>query len=91
MLLNGLGSPDETTLIPLKTVEPIPPDLNVIRECIQQAKENDNHPLVSNKTEEEKNMLFQQLEYNKIRNDAVVDSGAYINVIRGRDAEKNQK
>ena len=33
-------------------------------------------------------MLFLPIEINTVKSDALVDSGAYINAISGRDAEK---
>ena len=35
-----------------------------------------------------KRMLFLPVDFNTVKNDALVDSGAYINAISERDAEK---
>ena len=69
---------------------PTPPeDLDVIKELIQHDKDDDYIPLMSAiALKKKKRMLFLPVEFNTVKIDALVDSGAYINAISERDAEK---
>ena len=79
---------DEITECP----QQLPYDLKVIKEFIQHDKDDDYIPLMSAITlKKKRRMLFISLDFEKVRIDALVDSGAYINVISERDAEKIQK
>ena len=67
----------------------LPEDLDVIKEFIQHDKEDDYIPLMSAITlKKKKRMLFLPVEFNTVKIDALVDSGAYIDAISERDAEK---
>ena len=69
----------------------LPYDLNIINEFIQHDKDDDYIPLMSAITlKKKKRMLFIPLDFEHTRIDALVDSGAYINVISERDANKIQ-
>ena len=69
----------------------VPYDLNVIKEFIQHDKNDDYFPLVSAITlKKKRRMLFIPLDFENTRIDALVDSGAYINVISEKDADKTQ-
>ena len=69
----------------------LPYDLNIIKEFIQHDKDDDYIPLMSAITlKKKKRMLFIPLDFDYTRIDALVDSGAYINVISERDADKIQ-
>ena len=69
----------------------LPYDLNIIKEFIQHDKDDDYIPLMSAITlKKKKRMLFIHLDFEHTRIDALVDSGAYINVISERDADKIQ-
>ena len=66
-----------------------PEDLDVIKEFIQHDKEDDYIPLMSAiALKKKKRMLFLPVEFNTVKIDALVDSGAYINAISEKDAEK---
>ena len=70
----------------------LPYDLNVMKEFIQPNKDDNYIPLMSAITlKKRKKMLFIPLEFQKIKIDALVDSGAYIKVISEQDAAKSQK
>ena len=78
---------DEVTECP----QQLPYDLNIIKEFIQHDKDDDYIPLMSAITlKKKKRMLFIPLDFENTRIDALVDSGAYINVISDRDADKIQ-
>ena len=67
----------------------LPEDLDAIKEFIQHDKDDDYIPLMSSiALKKKKRMLFLPVEFNTIKIDALVDSGAYINAISERDAEK---
>ena len=67
----------------------LPEDLDVIKEFIQHDKDDDYIPLMSAITlKKKKRMLFLPVDFNSVKIDALVDSGAYINAISERDAEK---
>ena len=67
----------------------LPDDLDVIKEFIQHDKDDDYIPLMSAITlKKKKRMLFLPVDFNSVKIDALVDSGAYINAISERDAEK---
>ena len=67
----------------------LPEDLNVIKEFIQLDKNDIYIPLMSTiALKKKKRMLFLPVEFNTVKIDALVDSGAYINAISERDAEK---
>ena len=67
----------------------LPEDLDAIKEFIQHDKDDDYNPLMSAIALNKKNrMLFLPVEFNTVKIDALVDSGAYINAISERDAEK---
>ena len=67
----------------------LPEDLDVIKEFIQHDKNDDYIPLMSAITlKKKKRMLFLPVDFNSVKIDALVDSGAYINAISERDAEK---
>ena len=67
----------------------LPNDLDVIKEFIQHDKDDDYIPLMSAITlKKKKRMLFLPVDFNSVKIDALVDSGAYINAISERDAEK---
>ena len=69
----------------------LPYDLNVIKEFIQHAKDDDYIPLMSAITlKKKRRMLFIPLDFKNTRIDALVDSGADINVISEKDADKIQ-
>ena len=69
--------------------EQIPEDLEPIKEFIQHTGDDDYIPLMSAITlKKKKRMLFLPLDFAKITIDALVDSGAYINVISENDADK---
>ena len=60
-----------------------------MKEFIQSDKDDDYIPLISAITlKKKKRMLFLQVEFNNVKIDALVDSGAYINAIREKDDEK---
>ena len=66
----------------------LPDDLDVIKEFIHD-KDDDYIPLMSAITlKKRKRMLFLPVDFNSVKIDALVDSGAYINAISERDAEK---
>ena len=69
----------------------LPEDLDVIKECIQHDKDDDYIPLISAIALKKKRMLFLPVEFNNVKIDALVDSGAYINAISERDADKMQQ
>ena len=67
----------------------LPEDLDAIKEFIQHDKNDDYIPLMSAiALKKKKRMLFLPVEFNTVKIDALVDSGAYINAISERDAEK---
>ena len=67
----------------------LPDDLDVIKEFIQHDKDDDYIPLMSAiALKKKKRMLFLPIDFNSVKIDALVDSGAYINAISERDAEK---
>ena len=67
----------------------LPEDLDAIKEFIQHDKDDDYTPLMSSiALKKKKRMLFLPVEFNTVKIDALVDSGAYINAISERDAEK---
>ena len=67
----------------------MPEDLDAIKEFIQHDKNDDYIPLMSAiALKKKKRMLFLPVEFNTVKIDALVDSGAYINAISERDAEK---
>ena len=67
----------------------LPEDLDVIKKFIQHDKDSDYIPLMSAfALKKKKRMLFLPLDFNTVNIDALVNSGAYINAISGRDAEK---
>ena len=67
----------------------LPEDLDVIKEFIQHDKKDDYIPVMSPITlKKKKRMLFLPVEFNTLKSDALVDSGAYINAISEKDAEK---
>ena len=68
----------------------LPYDLNIMKEFIQHDKDDDYIPLMSAITLKKKRMLFIPLDFENTRIDALVDSGAYINVISEKDADKIQ-
>ena len=78
----------EMTECPLK----LPEDLDAIKEFIQHDKRDDYIPLMSSMSaialKKKKRMLFSPVEFNTVKINALVDSGAYINAISERDAEK---
>ena len=70
----------------------LPEDLDAIKEFIQHDKDDDYIPLMSSiALKKKKRKLFLPVEFNTIKIDALVDSGAYINAISERDAEKLQQ
>ena len=70
----------------------LPEDLDVIKEFIQHDKEHDYIPLMSAVAlKKKKRMLFLPVDFNSVKIDALVDSGAYINAISERDAERLQQ
>ena len=72
---------DEVTECP----QQLPYDLNIIKEFIQHDKDDDYIPLMSAITlKKKKRMLFIPLDFENTRIDALVDSGAYINVLSER-------
>ena len=67
----------------------LPEDLDAIKEFIQHDKDDDYIPLMSSiALKKKKRMLFLPVEFNMVKIDALVDSGAYINAISERDAER---
>ena len=67
----------------------LPEDLDVIKEFIQHDKQDDYIPLLSAiALRKKKRMLFLPAEFNTLKIDALVYSGAYINAISERDAAK---
>ena len=67
----------------------LPEDLDAIKEFIQHDKDDDYIPLMpAIALKKKKRMLFLPIEFNTVKIDALVDSGAYINAISERDAEK---
>ena len=67
----------------------LPEDLDVIKEFIQHDKEDDYILLMSAiALKKKKRMLFLPVEFNTVKIEALVDSGAYINAISEKDAEK---
>ena len=69
----------------------LPYDLNIIKEFIQHNQDDDYIPLMSAITlKKKRTMLFIPLDFENTRIDALVDSGAYINVISEKDADKMQ-
>ena len=67
----------------------LPEDLDAIKEFIQHDKDDDYIPLMSAiALKKKKRMLFLPVEFNTVKIDALVDSGAYINAISEGDAEK---
>ena len=94
----SLSSPPQTAPATAMTAEDegitecpptLPEDLDAIKAFIQH-DQNDNYiPLMSAiALNKKKRMLFLPVEFNTIKIDALVDSGAYINTISERDAEK---
>ena len=76
---------EEITQCPSK----LPEDLDVIKEFIQHHKDDDYIPLMSAiALKKKKRMLFVPIEFNTVKTDALVDSGAYINAISEKDAEE---
>ena len=70
----------------------LPEDLDVVKEFIQHDKEHDYIPLMSAVAlKKKKRMLFLPVDFNSVKIDALVDSGAYINAISERDAERLQQ
>ena len=67
----------------------LPEDLDAIKEFIQHDKDDDYIPLKSSiALKKKKRKLFLPVEFNTVKIDALVDSGANINAISERDAEK---
>ena len=67
----------------------LPEDLDAIKEFIQHDKNDDYIPLMSAiALKKKKRMLFLPVEFNTVKIDALVDSGAYTNAISEKDAEK---
>ena len=67
----------------------LPEDLDAIKEFIQHDNNDDYIPLMSAiALKKKKRMLFLPVEFNTVKIDALVDSGAYIDAISKRDAEK---
>ena len=67
----------------------LPEDLDVIKEFIRHDKDDNYIPLgTAIALKKKKRMLFLPVEFNTLKIHAVVDSGAYINAISERDAEK---
>ena len=81
-----MNAEDEvTTECPSK----LPEDLDVIKEFIQHDKYDDYIPLMSAiALKKKKRMLFLPIEFKTVKIDTLDDSGAYINAISERDAEK---
>ena len=74
-----------------KCPQQLPYDLNIIKKFIQHDRDDDYNPLMSaNTLKKKKRMLFILLDFENTRIDALVYSGAYINVISERDADKIQ-
>ena len=68
----------------------LPEDLDAIKEFIQHDKDDDYIPLMSSiALKKKKRMLFLPVEFNMVKIEALVDSGAYINAIRERDAKNS--
>ena len=68
----------------------LPEDLDTINEFIQHDKDDDYIPLMSSiALKKKKRMRFLPVEFNTVKIDALVDSGAYINAISERDAENS--
>ena len=59
----------------------LPEDLDVIEEFIQHDQDDDYIPLMAKK----KRLLFLPIEFNTVKLDALVDSGAYNNAISERN------
>ena len=79
---------EETTECHSKLLE----DLDVIKEFIQHDKYDDYIPLMSAiALEKKKRMIFLPVEFNTVKIDALVNSGAYINAISERYAEKHRQ
>ena len=58
----------------------LPEDLDVIKELIRHDKDDDYIPLMSSiALKKKKRMIFLPVEFNTVKIDALVDSGAYIN------------
>ena len=67
----------------------LPEDFDAIKEFIQHDKDDDYIPLMSAiALKKKKRMLFLPVEFNTVKLDALVDSGAYMKAISERDAEK---
>ena len=67
----------------------LPEDLDTIKEFIQHDENDEYIPLMSAIALKKKTrMLFLPVEFNTVKIDALVDSGAYINAISEKDAEK---
>ena len=67
----------------------LPEDLDVIKEFIQHDKDDDYIPSMSAiALKKKKPMLFLPVEFNTVKIDALVDSGAYINAISEKDGKK---
>ena len=68
----------------------LPEDLDAFKKFIQHDKNDDYIPFMSTIAPKKKKqrMLFLPVEFNTVKIDALVDSGAYINAISERDAEK---
>ena len=67
----------------------LPEDLDVIKDFIQHDKDDDYIPLMSAiALKKKKPMLFLPVEFNTVKIDALVDSGAYINAISEKDGKK---
>ena len=76
---------EETTEYP----PALPEDLDVIKEFIQHDKDSGYIPLMSAiALKKKKRLLFLPLDFNTVKINALVDSGAYINAISERDADK---
>ena len=76
---------EETTEYPPS----LPEDLDVIKKFIQHDNNNDYNLLMSAiALKTKKRMLVLPVEFNNVKIDALVDSGAYINAIRESDLGK---
>ena len=74
--------------IEIESPQPLPEDLDVNKEFIQHDKDDDYIPLMSAiALTKKKRMLFLPAEFNSLKIDALVDSGAYINAIRKKIKE----
>ena len=82
-LATAMTAEDEGTT---KCPPALPEDLDTIKEFIQHDENDDYIPLMSAITlKKKKRMLFLPVEFNTVKMDALLDSGAYINAISERD------